>query len=312
MSVVKKKFKLPFALPVITEFQDYVPANLFKAQIADSNKPTNGGSAQSYPVKMSNEENVLCKVSILPNVQFVTMKQMHDLQATSEQPHLMLDDQKICFVLIQLIAGLKYLQSQGIEELRSDMDFILIMFSNFMRMPKLCLCWDFIKAEHRHSISFGSRMSLCHFALKALYSMMNIEMSLAELLFRNKFPPKFFKKSSYSDTFQLVVDELLQSKSQSLTRAKSFLEYTFWVTNNSLSSLKNNESIKFDSEISSKIWLENERSKEVSNLLKLMFQQPDHVDVVEEYRLQFLLHTTPKSLLEASQFVNFERYDIIV
>lgn len=299
-----KRSKHPFSLPVITEFQDYVPVNLFKATVVE---PTKIIKNVVYPLKITTEENILCKVMVLPNVQIVTIKELYDLQVSTDQAHLLLDDHKICFIMIQVITALKYLQSQGVEEVNADMDGFLLMVSSFMRMPKLGLCWESVTTEKG---CLTNKLSLCYSALRALYSMLNIEVSLADLLFRNKFPPNFLKKSSYSETFQLVADELIQGKSQSLTQAKSFLEYTFWVANHSLTPQP--ESVKFESEISAKIWLENERAKEVSNLLKLMLNLPDHVDVVEEYRIQFLLHSTPKYLLEASRYVNYEKYDIVV
>lgn len=323
MAMSSKKQHRPFFLPVIADFQEYVSSKLLRL----TNLEEDSGSES--PTILDNEQTMtLCKISILPRLVLNNIETYADQTANRHHPlkQASLHEKDVCFIMIQLISSLKYLQSQGIEEVPSDFDGFFLVRSSNIRAPHLVLCWETFLSSSASTTSSASdivasssmnykskasyrqqRISLCQSALACLCLLLHTEVPTEEII-KEKRVPDFPSLSTYSEGFQKVADILNREKSHSLTQSKSLLEHMFWVSNHS--SVMRDVQTKFDSEYLAKSWLENERAKQVTNILKMLLKQSDDLDIVEEYRVQFLLHTSAKQLFDAGNFLD-ERRQII-
>lgn len=230
--------------------------------------------------------------------------------------------------MIQLVSALKYLQSKGIEEIQADLDGFLLYRTVSSRYPQLVLCCESFSSDYATRTSRSGdktdheekavsnrrlRITLCQGALAALCQLLHTEVPTEELI-RERHVPVFTRLTSFSGGFQKAADVLQAEKPHSLTQAKSLFEYMFWVG----SEHQNGSEKPFDSEQQARWWLDRERAKFVCHAMKALLYFPvdgvsengnaqstvsasvSKLDIVDEYRAQFLLHATAKSLVDAA------------
>ncbi|XP_044739489.1 probable serine/threonine-protein kinase DDB_G0282963 [Chrysoperla carnea] len=177
-----------------------------------------------------------------------------------------------CFVMLQLINGLKCLQAQGIEELPLSLSsFALCRELERDTHPRLCVLQGLSEEISRVDIgeNGGDRLgSLCECALRAL----------------NELLPK-------SALTSLLEDLLRRERAISLTQVKSVLEFTLWGP----SDVTLTTPIK-DRELALQRWLDLERATVLHGLVRTRVQ----LTVFEECHLLFLVRSTAKMMCEAS------------
>ncbi|GAB6020695.1 hypothetical protein CHUAL_003364 [Chamberlinius hualienensis] len=264
----------PCILIPIAEFQNYIP-DAYLAQSRDSNGSSNSHGAVWVMERM----RVETVYNVAENLQ---------LQKESDPEAY---EREICFILLQLINGLKHLQVLGIEEIEGDLsDFLLVMKNNeanyrLLILPQSSLVMD---AYYQNgSRPESEKLSLGCGALKVM-----------KLLFNDSFAKAL---TSTNDAFCLIAKILQQERADSLSQAKRLLEYLLWGPSNlGILDAKFSDFYPItDQEQTFQRWLDLERANVLNNLIRTQSLWQIRLTIFEEYMLSFFVRTCAKSLREA-------------
>ncbi|KAK6014723.1 hypothetical protein OSTOST_19887 [Ostertagia ostertagi] len=194
-------------------------------------------------------------------------------------------EQLVSFILLQLLAALKMLQSDGVESLSTNFKEFLLSYrfspdsqAELWEFPRLIFLPETLGAEIE---SGGDELvGLCRYAMRALCTLLHHRMD-------GKTPP-IRLRSRYSRALLACANILQEDKSSSLTKAKNVLETALWA----------GEQCRTD--IEARIWLDMARAECVDALLRQLVCEPGcHLGARERYRVEFLLSATPRSLMES-------------
>ncbi len=113
----------PFFLPILAEFQERIPSKFLKLTSYEDD------SVQSGSLNRSRSQLSHCRICVLPPRKLTSLDTFSDQTAARHHPLKLptLHERDTCFVMIQLVAALKFLQSQAIEDVGSDLDAFLLM-----------------------------------------------------------------------------------------------------------------------------------------------------------------------------------------
>lgn len=314
----------------MAEFQEYIPSKLVK--LTEEDEEEDSGS-ESKPIRQEDkhdrQQSTLCKILVLPRMMVSNMESYADHTSSRHRPQKQpcLHEKEVCFLMIQFVSALKYLQSKGVEEINADLDGFLLFRTVSSRYPQLVLCCESFSTDHTpaprgpekvddkdKTVPANRRLkiTLCQGALAALCQLLHTEIPTEELI-RDRHVPVFARLTTYSDGFQKAADILHAEKPHSLTHAKSLFENMFWVEGENQNGMEK----LFEVEQQARWWLDRERAKFVCYAMKSLLYFPvdgivengnshsinssvSKLDIVDEYRAQFLLHATAKSLIDAA------------
>ncbi len=278
----------------------------------------------------------MCTVRVMPGVQLSTLDTFADMTSSRHHPLKLphLHERECCFLMIQLLSCLKYIQSQGVEEVSSDLDsFILFLPRYSASFPQLLLLWESLFNLDEEGCELSrefNTLTLCQCALGILCMLLHTEVPTEEIL-REQHVPLFSRITPYSEGFQKVAEILRREKASSLTQAKAILDYMFWLScaprtretesdsGSSMAASGSGTSLsefglkQLDSEFAARLWLDGERAKTVNNIVKSVIETGNSavVDLTEEYRVDFLLHASAKQLFDAAASMNSSK-DVVV
>ncbi|RCN32020.1 hypothetical protein ANCCAN_22184 [Ancylostoma caninum] len=194
-------------------------------------------------------------------------------------------EQLVAFILLQLLAALKVLQSDGVESLSTNFKEFLLAYrfspnsqTEIWEFPRLI----FLPETHGAEIESGGDelVGLCRYAMRALCTLLHYRMD-------GKVPP-IRQRSRYSRALLACATLLQEDKSSSLTKAKNVLEVALW----------GGETCRGDAE--ARVWLDVARAECVDSLLRQLVCEPGcRLGARERYRVEFLLGATPRSIVES-------------
>uniref|UniRef100_A0AC35U0V3 Mab-21 domain-containing protein n=1 Tax=Rhabditophanes sp. KR3021 TaxID=114890 RepID=A0AC35U0V3_9BILA len=200
-------------------------------------------------------------------------------------------EEHVCFIVLQLLTALKYLQSDGVEMLSSNFREFLITYHHsdlteclqtFDHLPRLFLLKEAIGNNEEEGMSVG----MCKYATRALYTLLNHKMHSSL--------PLILERSEFSYPLKKCAELLSMDKSSSLSEAKSVLELAFFVG-----------PTQFNSENEAKIWLDTNRANLLNRVLFLMMSKKENfLDLKEKMHIQFLLSSTPRNLCQSLRLLS--------
>lgn len=176
-------------------------------------------------------------------------------------------EKEVCFVLLQLINGLKYLQAQGIED--ADLSHFLLTHEDATAHKRLIIV-EGAPAEER--------LGLCRTAIDVIRRIFGA--------------PDDDALPDRPDSVQLfrTMTELLRANgSMALGQVKSMLEFKLWGPSDATS----------DQQVLQH-WLDLERATVLNDIIRSQGLLHIELDVHEEYHLLFLVRTCAKTLREAA------------
>ncbi|VDK43593.1 unnamed protein product [Cylicostephanus goldi] len=212
-------------------------------------------------------------------------------------------EELVAFILLQLLAALKMLQSDGVESLSTNFKEFLLAYrfapnsqTEIWEFPRLI----FLPETHGAEIESGGDelVGLCRYAMRALCTLLHHRMDgkappiryryayslLMFMMLRNVLLPR----SRYSSALLACATLLQEDKSSSLTKAKNVLEVALW----------GGETCRSDTE--ARVWLDVARAECVDSLLRQLVCEPGcRLGARERYRVEFLLGATPRSIVES-------------
>uniref|UniRef100_A0A0R3RY82 ULP_PROTEASE domain-containing protein n=1 Tax=Elaeophora elaphi TaxID=1147741 RepID=A0A0R3RY82_9BILA len=220
---------------------------------------------------------------IIPRYNLFTFKLFADnhQQDVSEEY-----EQKVCFILLQLICALKSFQLNGIEAVSDDLsEFVLLCRStrtnhkigHMDHLPRILLLQESLTTTNKKS-----SIRLCDYGLKILSTMLDLNCN---------------SPTNFASTIQECASALQQDKSSSLTEAKNALEFGMFVGNDAFS---------FNNEEDVQAWID---SKRADYFREMAGGSCSLNEVYEQLRLQFLLSVTPRTLLK--MFENMQATKIL-
>ncbi|WKY11635.1 hypothetical protein Q1695_003311 [Nippostrongylus brasiliensis] len=198
-------------------------------------------------------------------------------------------EQLVSFILLQLLAALKMLQSDGVESLSTNFKEFLLAYrfsphsqTELWEFPRLIFLPETLGAEIE---SGGDEMvGLCRYAMRALCTLLHHRMDGK--------PPPIRLRSRYSRALLACATLLQEDKSSSLTKAKNVLEVALWA----------GEPCRTDSE--ARVWLDVARADCVDALLRQLVCEPGcQLGARERYRVEFLLSANPRSIIESQSAI---------
>ncbi|MCP9256905.1 hypothetical protein DINM_000146 [Dirofilaria immitis] len=176
-------------------------------------------------------------------------------------------EQKVCFILLQLVCALKSFQLNGIEAISDDLsEFILLCryipsnhnIGSMDHLPRILLLQESLRTTNKKP-SIG----LCDYGLKILSTILNLN---------NHSPTNF--------TFPI----------QFVDGSKNALEFGIFVGHDAFS---------FSDEENVQAWIDSKRADYVNYLFREMTAGSCLLnEVYEQLQLQFLLSVTPRALLK--------------
>ncbi|KAM3717423.1 Protein translocase subunit SecA [Dirofilaria immitis] len=188
-------------------------------------------------------------------------------------------EQKVCFILLQLVCALKSFQLNGIEAISDDLsEFILLCryipsnhnIGSMDHLPRILLLQESLRTTNKKP-SIG----LCDYGLKILSTILNL----------NNHSP-----TNFTFPIQECAKALQQDKCSSLTEAKNALEFGIFVGHDAFS---------FSDEENVQAWIDSKRADYVNYLFREMTAGSCLLnEVYEQLQLQFLLSVTPRALLK--------------
>ncbi|EFO19765.1 hypothetical protein LOAG_08727 [Loa loa] len=203
-------------------------------------------------------------------------------------------EQKVCFILLQLVYALKSFQLNGIEMVSDDLsEFILLSrytrtnhkIGSMDHLPRILLLQESLRMTNKKSI-----VGLCDYGLKILSTMLNLH--------RNSL--RNFATPIQESNFKECVKALQHDKSSSLTEAKNALEFGMFVGHDA-SSLSDEEDAQ--------AWIDSKRADYVNYLFREVAGGSCLLnDVYERLRLQFLLSVTPQTLLKMLDNMHLQNF----
>uniref|UniRef100_A0A0K0ELT8 Protein kinase domain-containing protein n=1 Tax=Strongyloides stercoralis TaxID=6248 RepID=A0A0K0ELT8_STRER len=199
-------------------------------------------------------------------------------------------EEHVCFIMLQLLSALKYLQSDGVERLSTNFKEFLITYHHsdlqiclqtFEYLPRLFLLKEAIDVNEDENQNVG----MCKYAMRALYTLLNHKMHTI---------PEIIERSEFSFPLKKCAELLSMDKSSSLSEAKSVLEMAFFVG-----------PTKFIRESEAKIWLDINRAHLLNRVLGIILTKNENfLDLKEKMHIQFLLSSTPKSLCQSLKILS--------
>ncbi|KAK5969839.1 hypothetical protein GCK32_014626 [Trichostrongylus colubriformis] len=228
------------------------------------------------------------KVVALPRINlcsFHSLAAHHLNQRMDSNAH----EQLVSFILLQLLAALKMLQSDGVESLSTNFKEFLLSYrfspdsqAELWEFPRLIFLPETLGAEME---SGGDELvGLCRYAMRALCTLLHHRMD-------GKTPP-IKLRSRYSRALLACANILQEDKSSSLTKAKNVLEASLWA----------GEHCRGD--VEARVWLDLARAECVDALLRQLVCEPGcRLGARERYRVEFLLSATPRSLIESQMAI---------
>uniref|UniRef100_A0A7I5EC28 CARMIL_C domain-containing protein n=1 Tax=Haemonchus contortus TaxID=6289 RepID=A0A7I5EC28_HAECO len=228
------------------------------------------------------------KVVALPRINlcsFHSLAAHHLNQRMDANAH----EQLVSFIVLQLLAALKMLQSDGVEALSTNFKEFLLSYqfspdsqAELWEFPRLIFLPETLGAEIE---SGGDELvGLCRYAIRALCTLLHHRMDGK--------PPPIKLRSRYSRALLACATILQEDKSSSLTKAKNVLETALWA----------GEHCRGD--VEARIWLDMARAECVDALLRQLVCEPGcRLGARERYRVEFLLSATPRSLIESQMAI---------
>uniref|UniRef100_A0A0N4ZXI6 Protein kinase domain-containing protein n=1 Tax=Parastrongyloides trichosuri TaxID=131310 RepID=A0A0N4ZXI6_PARTI len=200
-------------------------------------------------------------------------------------------EEHVCFIMLQLLTALKFLQSDGVERLSTNFKEFLITYhhsdlqtclQNFDHLPRLFLLKEAIDVNEDDNQSVG----MCKYAMRALYTLLNHKMHTVI--------PEIVERSEFSFPLKRCAELLSLDKSSSLSEAKNVLELAFFVG-----------PTRFVQENEAKIWLDINRANLLNRILGIMLTKKEtFLDLKEKMHIQFLLSSTPRSLCQSLKLLS--------
>uniref|UniRef100_A0A0N5CHT7 NTF2 domain-containing protein n=1 Tax=Strongyloides papillosus TaxID=174720 RepID=A0A0N5CHT7_STREA len=201
-------------------------------------------------------------------------------------------EEHVCFIMLQLLTALKYLQSDGVEKLSTNFKEFLITYHHsdlqtclqtFEYLPRLFLLKEAIDVNEDESQNVG----MCKYAMRALYTLLNHKM--------HTIIPEIVERSEFSFPLKKCAELLSMDKSSSLSEAKNVLEMAFFVG-----------PARFIQESEAKIWLDINRAHLLNRILGIILTKNERfLDLKEKMHIQFLLSSTPKSLCQSLKLLSY-------
>lgn len=264
------------------------------------------------------ERSRACKITVMPRLNLWSLQTLsaHTLLNDAPRRQSIRHERDVTFIMIQLLSALKFLQSDGIEQLSWNFEEFLLSYDrhddeNDDALPHVLLLHETIAEDHEESRNHT--VPVCRYALRALNTLLHMKMD------RNT--PIIHQLSPYSSSLQIAADILYAERASSLTEAKNVLEYTFWVVlkqyrssyvDNVQSKTTRSQSehaIQLNDEFSAKLWLDGERAMYVDRLIKLFIENGSRdVTIEERCHVHFLLSVTPRALCQASHLLNADQH----
>ncbi|CAI4225124.1 unnamed protein product [Auanema sp. JU1783] len=200
-------------------------------------------------------------------------------------------EELVCFILLQLMAALKMLQSEGIEALSANFKEFLLAYrfsamdsqTQMRDFPRLIFLSETLGAE----VETGSDelVGLCRYALRALCTLLHHRMD-------GRAPP-IKLRSRFSRALQACANLLAEDKSSSLTKAKNVLELALWWNGDAPRS-----------ETDCRRSIDTSRAECIDVLLRQLICDPGcRMGPKERLRVEFLLTATPRSLIDSQKAV---------
>ena len=201
-------------------------------------------------------------------------------------------EKEISFILLQLINGLKYLQAQGAEDVKGELDRFLLARAEADTNHRLIITED---SDANGSVR---RITLCQCALAAMLYMFNME-NPVEKACRDREGIQLPQILPSVSMFKTMATILQKDGSVALGQVKSMLEYMLWGPSDiifEVNAVREAES----REESLQRWLDLERATVLNNMIRSQGLWNITLTVYEEYHLLFLVRTCAKMLREAS------------
>ncbi|VDO39470.1 unnamed protein product [Onchocerca flexuosa] len=227
-----------------------------------------------------NPNNQKYRFLIIPRYNLLTFKSF-----AANYQHIDISEeyeQKVCFILLQLVCALKFLQLNGIEAISNDLsEFILLCrytrtnhnIGNVNHLPRILLLQESLRTTNRKTI-----IGLCDYGLKILSTILNLNNH---------------SLTNFTSSIKECAKALQQDKSSSLTEAKNALEFGMFASHDA-SSFSNEEDIQ--------AWIDSKRADYVNYLFREVTGGSCLLnEVYERLHLQFLLSVTPQTLLKVLQ-----------
>lgn len=200
-------------------------------------------------------------------------------------------EELVAFILLQLLAALKMLQSDGVESLSTNFKEFLLAY-RFSTDSQAELSWEFprllfLPETLGAEIESGGDelVGLCRYAMRALCTLLHHRMDGK--------PPPIRYRSRYSHALLACATLLQEDKSSSLTKAKNVLEVALWA----------GEPCRSDAE--ARVWLDVARAECVDALLRQLVCEPGcRLGARERYRIEFLLGANPRSIIESQTAIH--------
>ncbi|VDK72506.1 unnamed protein product [Onchocerca ochengi] len=158
-------------------------------------------------------------------------------------------EQKVCFILLQLVCALKSLQLNGIEAISDDLsEFILLCrytrtnhnIGSMDHLPRILLLQESLRTMNKKPI-----IGLCDYGLKILSTILNLNSH---------------SLTNFTSSIQECAKALQEDKSSSLTEAKNALEFGMFASHDA-SSFSDEEDIQ--------AWIDSKRADYVNYLVKI-------------------------------------------
>ncbi|KAK0411337.1 hypothetical protein QR680_005608 [Steinernema hermaphroditum] len=233
------------------------------------------------------------RVLVMPYLSILSFHSLaaHHLHKTMDPARL---ESVVCFTMIQLLAALKALQSDGLESLSINFKEFMLAFrlTNFAEglhdlkeYPQLIFLQESLDEDFEDPLEVAAEdgVGVCRYALRALCTLLHHKMLAT--------PPEIPDRSEYSSALRLATQHLHSDKSSSLSLAKNVLEFAFW-----------GRDARFDSELEAKLWLDQQRATQIDRLIRLLVEQSTAVcEPRERLYVNFLLMSTPRTLFHSSQ-----------
>lgn len=260
--------------PVLGHFNTSLPSNLLQADIQENHL-----------------ETVSASVCVLYRAEVITIENFIEDLPESNLEEL---DRELCFILLQLIKGLKVLQAQGIESIDASFQNLILCKTEYDNLHTLVFLSDDMFDDTNSiytSVSENSKISLCQYALMLLFQLIKTESS-EELLSSDKFGST--RKSS--KIFISSISLLKEEKAVSLSQVKTLLECYIWGVQTVL--LETDPS-DYDSVLQR--WMDIERSNFVKSLISK--SQLLYLSTEEEFYSDFLVRTNIRSIKDITEFM---------
>lgn len=260
--------------PVLGHFNTSLPSNLLQADIQENHL-----------------ETVSASVCIIYRAEVITIENFIEDLPESNTEEL---DRELCFILLQLIKGLKVLQAQGIESIDASFQNLILCKTESDNLHALVFLSDNMFEDTSNiyaSVSENSKISLCQYALMLLFQLIKIESSEESLS-----AEKFGNTRKSSKIFISSINLLKEERAVSLSQVKTLLECYIWGVQ---TVLQETDPSDYDSVLQR--WMDIERSNFVKSLISK--SQLLYLSTEEELYSDFLVRTNIRSIKDITEFM---------